>query len=226
MGNLASRRRWWPWAGWSARSRLVAILIVVAVSDSGLGLPAAVVYALAFTVEFGAVAGRRTSEGRQRREGRGGSCIALVGLALARARAPPSAEDVRPVGRVQAQGLGADPPRRRSTSRSTGRSSTCSSAPRSRSCSGSALMRWRLATVAGHAADRRRGDLRHRADPGRRDRACRTKAMRALVPVLRDAACSSSSSSTCSGSSRCRSPARPTTASRSGASTRRPRRSR
>ena len=32
---------------------LVAVLIVVAVSDSGLGLPAAVVYALAFTVEFG-----------------------------------------------------------------------------------------------------------------------------------------------------------------------------
>jgi len=32
---------------------LVAILIVVAVSDSGLGLPAAVVYALAFTVELG-----------------------------------------------------------------------------------------------------------------------------------------------------------------------------
>ena len=31
---------------------LVAILIVVAVSDSDLGLPAAVVYALAFTVEF------------------------------------------------------------------------------------------------------------------------------------------------------------------------------
>jgi hypothetical protein len=31
---------------------LVAILIVVAVSDSGLGLPAAVVYALAFTVEL------------------------------------------------------------------------------------------------------------------------------------------------------------------------------
>ena len=32
---------------------LMAILIVVAVSDAGLGLPAAVVYALAFTVEFG-----------------------------------------------------------------------------------------------------------------------------------------------------------------------------
>jgi len=32
---------------------LVAILIVIAVSDSDLGLPAAVVYALAFTVEFG-----------------------------------------------------------------------------------------------------------------------------------------------------------------------------
>jgi len=32
---------------------LVAVLIVIAVSDSGLGLPAAVVYALAFTVEFG-----------------------------------------------------------------------------------------------------------------------------------------------------------------------------
>jgi hypothetical protein len=28
-------------------------LIVVAVSDSGLGLPAAIVYALAFTVELG-----------------------------------------------------------------------------------------------------------------------------------------------------------------------------
>jgi hypothetical protein len=32
---------------------LTAILIVVAVSDASLGLPAAVVYALAFTVEFG-----------------------------------------------------------------------------------------------------------------------------------------------------------------------------
>ena len=32
---------------------LVTVLIVVAVSDSSLGLPAAVVYALAFTVEFG-----------------------------------------------------------------------------------------------------------------------------------------------------------------------------
>ena len=31
---------------------LVAILIVIAVSDSGLGLPAAVVYGAAFTVEF------------------------------------------------------------------------------------------------------------------------------------------------------------------------------
>ena len=31
---------------------LVAVLIVVAVSDSGLGLPAAIVYGLAFTVEF------------------------------------------------------------------------------------------------------------------------------------------------------------------------------
>ena len=31
---------------------LVAILIVVAVANSGLGLPAAVVYGLAFTVEF------------------------------------------------------------------------------------------------------------------------------------------------------------------------------
>ena len=32
---------------------LVSILIVIAVSDSGLGLPAAIVYALAFTVELG-----------------------------------------------------------------------------------------------------------------------------------------------------------------------------
>ena len=31
---------------------LVAILIAVAVSDSGLGLPAAIVYGIAFTVEF------------------------------------------------------------------------------------------------------------------------------------------------------------------------------
>ena len=52
MGNLGS-------AGVVAFGRmfraagLVAILIVVAVSDSDLGLPAAVVYALAFTVEFG-----------------------------------------------------------------------------------------------------------------------------------------------------------------------------
>lgn len=52
MGNLAS-------AGVVAFGRmlravgLVAILIVVAVSNSGLGLPAAIVYALAFTVELG-----------------------------------------------------------------------------------------------------------------------------------------------------------------------------
>ncbi|MDX6511875.1 MAG: hypothetical protein QOE36_1379, partial [Gaiellaceae bacterium] len=51
MGNLAS-------AGLVAFGRmfravaLTAILIVIAVSDSGLGLPAAVVYALAFTVDF------------------------------------------------------------------------------------------------------------------------------------------------------------------------------
>ena len=32
---------------------LMTILIVIAVSDSDLGLPAAIVYALAFTVEFG-----------------------------------------------------------------------------------------------------------------------------------------------------------------------------
>ena len=32
---------------------LVAILIAVAVADSGLGFPAAIVYGLAFTVEFG-----------------------------------------------------------------------------------------------------------------------------------------------------------------------------
>ena len=32
---------------------MTAILIVVTVSDSSLGLPAALVYALAFTVEFG-----------------------------------------------------------------------------------------------------------------------------------------------------------------------------
>ena len=32
---------------------LVSILIVIAVSNSGLGLPAAIVYALAFTVELG-----------------------------------------------------------------------------------------------------------------------------------------------------------------------------
>ena len=32
---------------------LVSILIVISVSDSGLGLPAAIVYALAFTVELG-----------------------------------------------------------------------------------------------------------------------------------------------------------------------------
>ena len=52
MGNLAS-------AGVVAFGRmlraagLVAILIVVATSNSDLGLPAAVVYALAFTVELG-----------------------------------------------------------------------------------------------------------------------------------------------------------------------------
>ncbi|MEI8105094.1 MAG: hypothetical protein WCH31_04530 [Actinomycetes bacterium] len=51
MGNLAS-------AGVVAFGRmfraagLVAILIAVAVSSSGLGLPAAIVYAAAFTVEF------------------------------------------------------------------------------------------------------------------------------------------------------------------------------
>jgi hypothetical protein len=33
---------------------LVAVLIVVAVKDSGLGLPAAIVYGIAFSVEFGA----------------------------------------------------------------------------------------------------------------------------------------------------------------------------
>ena len=52
MGNLAS-------AGVVAFGRmfraagLMTVLIVIAISDSGLGLPAAVVYGLAFTVEFG-----------------------------------------------------------------------------------------------------------------------------------------------------------------------------
>jgi hypothetical protein len=52
MGNLAS-------AGVVAFGRmfraagLMTVLIVIAVSDSSLGLPAAVVYGLAFTVEFG-----------------------------------------------------------------------------------------------------------------------------------------------------------------------------
>ena len=52
MGSLAS-------AGVVAFGRmfraagLVTVLIVIAVSDSALGLPAAVVYGLAFTVEFG-----------------------------------------------------------------------------------------------------------------------------------------------------------------------------
>jgi hypothetical protein len=52
MGNLAS-------AGVVAFGRmfravaLTAILIVVAVSDKNLGLPAAIVYGLAFSVEFG-----------------------------------------------------------------------------------------------------------------------------------------------------------------------------
>ena len=48
-------------------------------------------------------------------------------------------------------------------------------------------MRWRLKTVAGHAADRRRGDLRHRADAGRRDGPADEGDV-ALVPVLRDPA--------------------------------------
>ena len=52
---------------------------------------------------------------------------------------------------------------------------------------GLATMRWRLATVAGHAADRRRGDLRHRADPGRRDGPA-DEGDGALVPLLRHAA--------------------------------------
>jgi hypothetical protein len=52
MGNLAS-------AGVVAFGRmfraagLVTVLIVIAVSNASLGLPAAVVYGLAFTVEFG-----------------------------------------------------------------------------------------------------------------------------------------------------------------------------
>lgn len=52
MGSLAS-------AGVVAFGRmfraagLVTVLIVIAVSDSSLGLPAAVVYGIAFTVEFG-----------------------------------------------------------------------------------------------------------------------------------------------------------------------------
>jgi hypothetical protein len=52
MGNLAS-------SGAVAVGRMfravavVAVLLAVAVSDSGLGLPAVIVYALAYTVEFG-----------------------------------------------------------------------------------------------------------------------------------------------------------------------------
>ena len=87
------------------------------------------------------------------------------------------------------------------------------------------LMRVARGRGARHAPDDRRADLRSRPDTGRRAGPA-VESDRPLVPLRGRPFCSSSSSSTCWASSRCRSPARRTKGSRSGASTRRPRRSR
>ena len=135
MGSLAS-------SGAVAFGRMfravgvMAVLIVVTVSDSSLGIPAVAVYAFAYSAEFGVVAVVVFRRGGRNMRVKGLVAM-LVGLALI-APASASAGDVRPLDRVQPQGLGADPSRRRSTSRSTAPSSTCSSARPSPACSGSA----------------------------------------------------------------------------------------
>ena len=176
-----------PSAGWSGRSRLMAVLVAVTVSDSEPRAPGC-----SPSTRSRTRSSSRLSlvdvlrRGGKRREGRGAPSPRCSALALDRARQPPpprtSTRRTSSSSRTGCRSTSA-----RSTSRSTARSSTSSSAPRSRSCSGSRLMRWRLATVAGHAPDGRRGDLRHRPDPGCRDGPA-DEGDGALVPLLRHAA--------------------------------------
>ena len=65
---------------------LTGVLIAVAVSDSDLGLPAAIVYALAFTVEFGLSLHGVLCEGRRGREVEEALALALGGARARRAR--------------------------------------------------------------------------------------------------------------------------------------------
>ena len=101
----------------------------VVVTVAGLrasGLPAAVVYALAFTVEFGAVVDRVLRRGGEDRVRLRQALLVDAAASRCSRPRPPSRRGLRPVRRVRAQGLGADPPRRRSTCRSTRPSSTSS----------------------------------------------------------------------------------------------------
>ena len=163
----------------------MAVLIAVAVSDPSLGLPAAARV-------------RARVHGRVRRL----SLVAYFGgeakdvrLEAARHRADRRSRSLAPAAASAETST-----RRTSSSSRTGCRSTSAPLDLSinravvylllgaalSSCSGSCTMRWRLADVAGHAPDVRRGDLRHRADAGRRDGAA-DEGDRALVPVRRDA---------------------------------------
>ena len=179
MGNLAS-------SGAVAMGRMVrtitagVVLVVVTVTSQSVGVAAVAVYAHRILGRVRHVARDVLRRGGEHVKFRG-LLASLLGLALARAGRRLRRE-LRPVRRVQAQGLGADPPRRRSTCRSTAPSCTSSSAPPSRSCSASPRCAGASPRVAGHPPDDRRAALRHRADAGCGDGAA-DEGDRALVPV-------------------------------------------
>ena len=162
---------------------------------------------------------------------RGGEDVRLKGLARRRssalaliAPAAASAGRLRPVGRVQAQGLGADPPRPARPVDQPGRRLP----PRRRRAHDPARhrpMRWRVATVAG--TRQTVGEVIYDiAQTQVAETGLPTKAIGALVPLRRDAADLHLRRQPARVHPAAAHRARPTTAFRSGASTRRRRRSR
>ena len=173
-----------PSAGWFRSITAMVVLIAVTVSNQSVGISAAAVYALAFTVEFGtslvAYYGGEAGDVKVRR-----LVAALLGLALLAPRAAASAETFDPSDEFNLKDwvpihLG---PIDMSINRAVvyllaRRAALDPARPRPDALE--------LAVVAGHAPDLRRGDLRHRPDPGRRDGAA-DEGDGALVPLRRDA---------------------------------------
>ena len=155
---------------------VMVILIVVTVTGHVPRAPGRVAYALAFTVEFGAVAGRvlrRGGEGRVRLEAR--TCSRCGRSRCSRRRPPSRARTFDPSDEFELNDVGPDPPRPARTCRSTRRSSTCCSAPsltmpdRDRL---DALAARRASRAAGRPSARWSTTSRRRRSPRR---ACRTR---------------------------------------------------